>query len=120
MIIRGNDAAGDWLWGQNGSDMLTGQAAIAQNVQTRLLCFKNDFPWNLAFGPDWWNLLSAKNPQAETGIILQTREVIIGSYGITAINSLDVAEMGASRSVTLAYDLSSIFSTNFAGEVVPV
>lgn len=120
MIIRANDEDGDWLWGQSQGDILAGPAAIAQNVQTRLLCFKNDTFWDMSFGVDWFNLLGSFNPQAETGILLQTREMIATAYGIVAINSVDAAIVTASRSIRVEYDLSSIFSTNLTGTVQPL
>ena len=119
MIFRSIDSSGDWNWGQNLNSYFTGQTAIAANVQTRLLFFQNDFFGALNLGVDWWNLLGSTNPSAETGILLQTRQVIATSYGVTGINSIDVATEGPQRTITLTYDLSSIFTTSFQGSVQP-
>lgn len=42
MIVRALDINGDWTFGQGKGNYLTNQAAIAQNVQTRLLSFLGD------------------------------------------------------------------------------
>lgn len=118
MIIRANDSSGDWLWGQSEGDMLEGPPAVAQNVQTRCLCFKNDCFWNLPFGIDWFNLLGSTNPTAENGILLQARQVIGTSWGIVAINMIDVVEVNLTRSIALLYNLSSIYSTQQTGSTI--
>jgi hypothetical protein len=120
MVIRANDENGDWLWGNGLSDILQGQPAVAQNVQTSLLCFQNDCFWNMTFGVDWFNLLGIFNPQAETGILLQCREIIINSWGVTAINAIDAVLNSSTRAISLLYNLSSVYSTQFAAQITPL
>lgn len=122
-IFRSLTPDGDWVFGQNLSSYATGQQAIALNTQTRLLMFFQDFFASLLFGINWIGLLSSKNPAAQNGIILQTRQMIAGSvggykaYGILAINSLNVFEDTRLRRLTLEYTVTTIFSTQFSGSV---
>ena len=118
LTIRSLDESGDWNWGQSLSSLATGQDAIAENVQTRLLFFQNDWPWAMDFGVDWFNLLGQFNPAAETGILLQTREVIAESTGITSINSVTIQLNANTRGIVVTYDLSSIY-TQFTGVAEP-
>jgi hypothetical protein len=117
-LIRALDGNDDWQWGQNLSSYNTGTAAIAEDLQTRLLSFTGNCPWALLFGVDWWNLLSSKNPAAQNGIILQTRNMILGApggyagYGVTAINTMDAYFDPQSRALALGYDVATIFSTS--------
>jgi hypothetical protein len=123
MSIRAIDQNGDWVFGQGRSSYLTAQPAIAQDVKTRLLFFKNDFFAALAFGVDWWNLLSSKNPSAQNGILLQTRAIIIGtvagypSFGVAGINSVSVFLDARTRNINLQYKIRTIYSTVFSDQV---
>ena len=121
MIIRAIDGEGDWLWGQSLGSFNSGQAAIAEDVQTRLLFFQQDYFSALLFGVNWWQLLSSKNPAAQNGILLQTRQMILGSvagyasFGVTAINSVNVFEDARTRDMSVEYDISTIYTTSFRG-----
>lgn len=119
-LQRATTPDNDWLWGNSMASLWSGQAAVAGNVQTGLLFFQNDFFADISGGVDWFGLLSSTGAaQVETQILLQCREIIINSYGITAINNLDVVENAAERAIQLLYNLSSIFTTNFSGTVQP-
>jgi hypothetical protein len=117
MKIRALDDSGDWLWGQGLQSYNYGSAAIEENLQTSLYCFLNDCFWNLSFGVDWWNLLGAKNPAAQANILLQTRQVISNSYGVTKINSVGAVFVSLTRALTINYNLNDIFSTTLTGSV---
>ena len=123
MRFRGLDAQGDWEWGQGQSSYATGQAAIALDVQTRLQMFFGDAFNALLFGINWLQLLSSKNPAAQNGILLQTRQMILGSvggypqFGVLAINSVDFYLDLTTRAFTLEYDIATIFSTTYEGQV---
>lgn len=127
MIIRSLSPTGDWQFGQGRSSFATGQGAIAENIQTRLLSFQNDLFWALGFGVDWWNLLSSRNPDAENGILAQARLMIIGnsagypSFGVSAINSVYVSMDARTRRLSLQYNVRTIYSTNATGvAIVPI
>ena len=123
MIIRSLTPEGDWNWGQSLNSFNAGQAAIAEDVQTRLMFFQQDYFCSLLFGVAWWQLLSSKNPAAQNGILLQTRQIIMGtvagyaSFGVTGINSVNVYEDARTRDLSLEYDISTIYTTSFRGSV---
>jgi hypothetical protein len=118
MRIRALDDNHDWQFGSGLGSFCTGQAAIEENVQTRLLFFQNDFFAAMLDGIDWWNLLGTFNPAAEQGILLQVRNVIAQSFGVTSINSVDAEMDNATRRLTVAYSANSIY-TQFSGSVKP-
>jgi hypothetical protein len=123
IINRALDGAGDWTWGQGLSSFNTGQAAVAQDVGTRLLLFLGDFFFAMLCGVDWWNLCSSKNPAAQNGIILQTRQMILGtvggypSSGVTSINSLNVYLNPRTRQLSLEYNINTIYTTSYTDSV---
>lgn len=123
MKIRALDSTGDWQFGQGLASYNTGQNAIVEDIQTRLYSFLNDVFWAMAFGVDWWNLLSSKNPAAQNGIILQTRNMILGapggysSFGVTGINSMEAYENVQTRNLILQYNIRTIYTTSYADKV---
>ena len=117
MKIRGIDSQNDWLWGQGLQSYQTGSAAIAENLVTSLQCYLNDAFWQMDFGVDWWNLIGARNPAAEANILLQTRGIIINSFGVTAITSVSASFNSLTRKLNLQYAVSTIYSTNIEGTV---
>ena len=126
MIIRSLDSSGDVNFGKGLNSFATGNAAIGEDIQTRVLSFLNTCFWAMNFGVDWWNLLGSKNPAAQNGILLQVRQMILGnsggyaSFGVTAINEIDVVDNAYARAIQVIFNISSIFSTSSAGVVQPL
>ena len=118
MKIRALSDDHDWQFGSGLGSFCTGQAAIAENVETRLLFFQNDVFFAMTTGIDWFNLLGTFNPAAEQGILLQVRNVIAQSFGVTSINSVDVEMDNATRRLTVTYSANSIY-IQFTGSVQP-
>lgn len=73
--------------------------------------------WDTSFGVDWWNLLGGKNPSAQASIILQVRTVILGVSGVTQINSVSVSQNSTSRSLSIQYNINTIFTQSVTGAV---
>ena len=123
VILRALDPQGDWEWGQGLNSFVSGQACVAQDVQTRLLFFLNDYAFAMSFGIDYWNLCGSKNPAAQNGLILQTRQMLITAvagyapYGVLTINSLNAYEDVQTRNLLLEYSINSIFSTQYTDSV---
>lgn len=109
MIFRGIDGTNDWAFGNGRQSYLTGEAAVAANIKTRLLVFLGECFFALDAGVDWWNLIGGKNPQAQANIILQCRTVIINSEGVVRVNSV-VPVMDSKRKLTLTFNIDTIFS----------
>ena len=51
--------------------------------------------------------------------VAEIRAIIINSYGITAINSVN-AQVAANRHLSVAANISSIYSSSFAATVTPL
>jgi hypothetical protein len=67
--------------------------------------------WAVDFGVDWFNLIGGKAPQVQQNIILQARQVISSRVGVTNINSVTVTFTDYRRSLSIVYDISTIFGT---------
>jgi hypothetical protein len=94
----------------------TGQAAIAENLETNLLCFQNDTFWAMGYGVDYFSLLGGFNTEAT--LLLQVRSVISNSFGVTSINSVSTTQDANSRNISISFDANSIY-TQFSGTVQP-
>lgn len=113
MIIRALDSNGDWTFGQGKQNYLSGQKAIALNIQTRVLCFLNNCPWDMGAGVDWITLLGKTN--TATQIQLNVRSIILQSYGVLRINTLSTSFV--SRQLSLAFNIDTRFTNNFSQEI---
>lgn len=116
MIFRAITPTLDWQFGQGQNSYLTGSAAIAANVKTRLLFWLNDFFAAMDSGIDWRNLLGSKNPAAQVNILLQTRATIIQSEGVVSINSVMASTNPTTRRLSITYSYTDIYGqtlTNF-------
>jgi len=111
MIIRALDAAGDWTFGMGRQNYLTGPAAIAQDVQTKIQSWLNDTFWAMNFGVDWRNLLGGKDQAA---ILMQVRTMILKAQGIVKINSVQ-ANLDSNRRLFISWSVNTIYSTTETG-----
>lgn len=110
MIIRALDADHDFKFGKGRQDYLTQNMAVAENIQTRLLCFKDDCYFDKAAGIEWFRLLGTKKTLAE--IILTCRSVILASYGAVRVNRIAPVVL-PDRSLRVEYNMDSIFSLRY-------
>jgi hypothetical protein len=109
MKIRALDTDGDWVFGQGKGSYLVGVEAIIQDIDTALHIFLGECFWNMNFGVDWFNLIGAKAPLAQQNIILQCRQMISTRQGVTNINRVDVTFTDYRRSLSIVYDISTIY-----------
>jgi hypothetical protein len=115
--FRAISAYNDWAFGQGRGSYFRDQAAIMADIKTSLLFFLNDFFAAMNVGVDWWNLLGGKNPAAQNGILLQTRQAIIGVEGVVRINSVVTQMDAVSRRLTLIYNVDTVLSRSVVGSV---
>ena len=111
MIIRALNSSGDITFGQGTQNYLTGQAAIAENIQTRLKSFLNNCFWNMGAGIDWFTFLGGGN--TSTQIQLACTAVIAQSFGVLAVNSVSVNTNLVNRSISVSYTITTIYTQNF-------
>jgi hypothetical protein len=112
MIIRALDASGDVTFGLGKQNYLSGQNAIIENIQTRLYEFLNNAFWNMKAGADWPRLLGTPGTKQE--IILTCRSIVLQSYGVVSVNSIDSIYDNYSRSITLVMNINTIYTSNFS------
>lgn len=105
MIVRGIDTDGDWMFGKGRNDYLKNNAAVAQNIKTRLQSFLGDCFFALNAGLDWFNLLGSKNQLA---LSLAVSSSILNTRDVTAIVNLTF-DLSANRAATLHYSVETVY-----------
>lgn len=116
MAFRNLTANHDWVFGSGKNSYVTENQEIGLNVETRVLSFLGDCFFATEEGIDWWNLLDiGRQTQLENSV----QETIKNTPGVTAINSVDVV-MGANRKITISYDIQTIYSESYTGEIIPL
>lgn len=110
MIIRKVDGEHDWLFGHGLSDYAKDDAAIAENIQTRLMSWVGDCFFAIQEGVDWRQRLDIGQQQALKD---ELQSIILQSYGVIAVNSMELLFNGVTRLATITYNIQTIFSPAF-------
>lgn len=108
MIIRAL-LAGDSTFGQGRENFLSGQNAVALNIQTRLYSFLRDCFFDIQSGIDWIRFMSVPTKSQE--IVLSCRGIILQSYGVVKVNKIEVAVKN--RAILISLNINTIFTTNY-------
>ena len=116
MSFRNLDSAHDWTWGANKSNYVTGNQEIALNLETRILSFLGDCFFATNEGIDWFNLLDYRYQERLENAV---QETIKNTDGVTGINSVDLI-VNADRQIRISYDVQTIYSQSYKGEVTPI
>lgn len=98
----------DWTFGRGVADYIKDQAAIAQNIKTRILSFKNDWFLDIDSNIDWLNLLGQRG--TDEIIKNEVARVILTTSGVVRINSLTL--QNNDRRVIIAADITTIFGND--------
>lgn len=116
MSIRNLDGNHDWTFGSGKSNYVVENQEIALNIETRVLSFLGNCFFATDEGIDWFNLLDYRyQDRLENSV----QEVVKNTPGVTGINSIDVL-IGANRQIRIAYDIQTIYSSSYTGEIVPL
>lgn len=110
MIIRALDSDGDWTYGKGLSDFLQNQAAIVQNVRTRILSWVGDCFFALQEGVDWNSRLDVGQQAA---LVQEIKTVVLQSSGVVGVNSIEADLDPVTRRITFTVDIVTIFSQSF-------
>jgi len=110
MIIRKVDANNDWRFGHGLSDYNQNENAIDENIKTRLLSWVGDCFFALQEGVDWRNRLDVGQQAALRDEIAS---VILQSFGVIAINSIELDFNGQTRLAIIRANIQTIFSPSF-------
>ena len=118
MTFRSLDSDRDWTWGNGRQNYLVLEDAINENVRTALWVFRGEIFWNTVFGVNWWNLIGRTNAATTSAeIILQCRTMIVQCYGVAKINKVLPIINSRTRSLSVTYNISTIFSRSVTGAV---
>lgn len=106
ITVRALDSNHDWTFGKGKNNYLIRNAAIAQNIDTRLNSFLGDCFFDIAAGIDWFNLLGAKD---RTALNLAISAVILNTEGVTSIVQV-FSTLTAQRLFTVQYEVNTIYT----------
>lgn len=106
MRFRTVGATGAWAFGAGQNNYSTKNAAVALDVQTRVLSFLGDCFFDLGAGINWINLLQSKNV---TAIQLAVSAVILNTQNVTGILQLSI-KLNAARQLSIAYAATTTYS----------
>lgn len=109
MRVRQVDIDNDWLFGKGQNDYLRDNAAILQNIKTRLYSFLGDCFFDIGAGIDWFNLLGNKD---QTALNLSISAVIMNTSGVTGLLQLSSTLSHDSRRFLVQYRVSTVYSTS--------
>ena len=107
MKIRALDSNKDWSFGKGLSFYAIDQKAINQNIETRLLEWKNDCFFQLKAGVDWRNRLGGKS------VVLlnaELRNVLIQTDGVLEI--IELSSDIVNRSLKISYNVKTVFASS--------
>ena len=108
MIVRAIDGNHDWTFGNGQQNYLTGNAAIAQMINTSLQSFLGDCFFDIYAGLDWFNLLGAKD---KVRLQLAINAVILGVDGVVALLNSSVST-DSTRKITITYSVNTVYTQN--------
>lgn len=113
LSFRNLSPGGDWLFGNGLANYVDKNAAIGLNIQTRILSWVGDCFFDKLAGIDWTNRLGSKNQR--TLLELDLRRIILQSYGVTGIVSLNTILTG--RAFTANYSVDTIYTKDYVNTV---
>lgn len=108
MRVRSLDSNGDWEWGNGKGNYKQGNAAIAQNIKTRLSSFVSDCFFDLEAGLDWYGLLGYKDKVA---LRLAVSSVILNTTEVTGLKQINLNYNAVTRDLTITYKAQTTYST---------
>jgi hypothetical protein len=107
MSVRALDKNGDWIYGIGANAYLTGNAEVAQAIQTRLQSFLGDCFFDTAAGLDWYGYLGGKD---QLGLNLAISAVILNTANVTGIRQLSINLDDNTRIFTVQYQVQTTYS----------
>ena len=99
--------AGDWTFGSGKNNYIVGNAAVAQNIKTRLQSFLGDCFFDTTAGLDWFNLVGSKS---QIALQLAISSTILNTIDVTGILALSVS-LNAQRILSVSYQVQTTYST---------
>lgn len=108
MRVRALNNDHDWLFGAGKTNYFYANAAIAQNINTRLNAVLGNCFFDLGAGIDWFNLLGAKSQRA---LNLAISTTILNTAEVTGILQLSSSLNSRTRAFSVRYQVQTVYST---------
>jgi len=113
MIFRNLDVNGDWTYGAGKQNYASADQAIALNLKTRLLSWRQDCFFAQDEGVPWFNILGQKSSDY---IVLTLKQIIAQTYGITKVTDVQF-NLDTNRNATITYKVNTYYTTQLTGQV---
>lgn len=113
MIFRGATKNDDWVFGSGEANYLTGDAAIAKDLETRLRGYTTECFYDADFGFPWFAYLGQKTVEP---LLLALQAYILETEGVVRITDLSLTR-NEDRSITVNYAVDTIYSAGLSGSV---
>jgi hypothetical protein len=110
MILRALDSSGDWTFGKGKSNYLREEAAIRQNISSRVSSWVGDCFFALSDGVDWTNRLDVGEQE---NVADEVAGVILASYGVVGVSLVETAFSGKTRGYSVNYQADTIYGAAF-------
>ena len=106
--------AGDWTFGAGKANYATDEKAIELGIATRINSWKNDCFFDFDTGIDW---VARLDKGQKDNLINELKNLLIQTYGVISVNSVDISENRITRALTLTYNVDTIYSESFTSQV---
>lgn len=116
-IVRAIDINGDWLFGAGYSDYKSGNAAVAQSIQTRLYSFLGNCFFDAGAGINWPGFLGQTGSNNELALQLAVSSVILNTENVGSINQLSINLNRSTRQVSISYQVQTAYSTTLTNQL---
>lgn len=114
MKFRSLTSTGDFTFGSGKANYATDERAIELNIATRIRSWKNDCFFDFDAGIDWVKRLDKGQ---KDNLINDLKTLLIQTYGVVKINSVDISEDTVTRALTMTYNVDTIFSESFTAAI---
>lgn len=108
--VRALDSNGDFTFGAGTSNYLVGNAAIGQNINTRLAAVLGNCFFDLASGINWFNLLGTVGPNAVTALNIAISTTILNTSQVTGLLQLSSNLTSGNREFSCSYKVQTVYS----------
>lgn len=111
--LRSLTPTGDWTYGNGAAGFLTGNAAVRQDINSRLLEILGECFFDLGGGVNWFGYLSSKNPR---GLALAIATVVLNTTNVVGLAApIQFSLNDRTRALTIDWNVDTVFSRSFTG-----
>lgn len=116
MKVQALTADDDWQLGKGQAAYISGSAAVAQNVKTRVREFAADWFANVETGIDWMAYLSTRI-DAEEKIKAAVRQTVLNTDGVISLDRLEIISSRRYRTSTIFITYTDVYSETVEQEL---